>query len=95
MTETPRGLEKIVTLIEVINLCREDLADESVGVRRSWEDMFRYTLKHYPERTALDELNPNDLERRLLASGVNGTIVAGYVMRWRDVIERYGIRASE
>jgi len=84
-----------VTLIEVINLCREDLADESIGVRRSWEDLFRYTLKHYPERTAFGQFNPNDLEKRLLASGVNRAIVNGYVMRWREVIERHRSRAAE
>lgn len=38
---------------------------------------------------------PNDLEERLLASGVTRTIVDGYVMRWREVIERYGTRAAE
>jgi hypothetical protein len=93
--ERTRGLENIVTLIEVINLCREDLADESIGVRRSWEDLFRYTLKHYPERTAFGQFNPNDLEKRLLASGVNRAIVNGYVMRWREVIERHRSRAAE
>jgi hypothetical protein len=31
----------------------------------------------------------------LLASGVNRAIVNGYVMRWREVIERHRSRAAE
>lgn len=79
-----------MTLIEIINLCREDLAEESLGVRRSWEDMFRYTLRHYAEQTALSDFDPDDFSTRLLASKINPAIVDGYARRWREVLRQRG-----
>ena len=79
-----------MTLIEAIGLCREELADEPVGVRRSWEEMFRYTLRHCDPLTALNDFDPIDLERRLIASGANPPIVDGYVKRWQALVERHG-----
>jgi len=78
-----------MTLIELINRCREDLTDESVGVRRSWEDMFRYTLRHYNQQGTLDEFDPAALAAFMTAAGMNQTIVEGYEKRWHAVLARY------
>lgn len=40
-----------MTLDELVTRYRPHLDDESVGVRRSWEEMFTYTLKLYPRDT--------------------------------------------
>lgn len=77
-----------MTLGELIDRLRASLADESVGIRRSWEDMFRYTLKHYPTDTPVSAFDLDILSSRMIASGMNPPIVAGYVRRWREVLAR-------
>jgi hypothetical protein len=79
-----------MTLEELIVRYRPHLADESVGVRRSWEDMFRYTLKHYSKATPLEAFDPDVLAERLSAADLNPPIIAGYVKRWRELLGRAG-----
>jgi hypothetical protein len=47
-------IRKAKTLGDLIDLYRPHLLDETVGVHRSWEDTFRYTLKVYPKNTPLE-----------------------------------------
>ncbi len=79
-----------MSLAELIEHCREELLDESIGVRRSWEDMFRYTLMHYRKETMLQAFDVNDLEARLRAADVNSAMIEGYKKRWQAVLERVG-----
>ncbi len=78
----------MATLEELIDRTRRELADESVGVRRSWEDMFKYTLKHCPKETPLDDFDIEVLEARFRASNMNPPVVDGYVKRWRELLQR-------
>ncbi len=77
-----------MTLGELIDRNRLGLADESVAVRRSWEEMFTYTLRHFSKDTPLSTFDLDFLSRRLLAAGVHHLIVAGYVKRWRDALSK-------
>jgi hypothetical protein len=79
-----------MTLEELIDRYRPHLADESIGVRRSWEEMFRYTLKHYSRDTRLDAFDLDVLTERLSSSDLDQPLVAGYVKRWRELLERAG-----
>jgi hypothetical protein len=79
-----------MTLEELIERYRPHLADEPVGVRRSWEEMFRYTLKHYSRDTRLEEFDLDVLADRLSSSDLHQPLVAGYVKRWREVLARAG-----
>ncbi|MFK0334663.1 hypothetical protein ACIQUB_26505 [Rhizobium sp. NPDC090275] len=76
----------MTTLGELIDRKRRELAEESVGVRRSWEDMFKYTLRHYPKQTSLEDFDVEAFEVRLIASGMNPPIIDGYVNRWRGLL---------
>lgn len=76
----------IKTLGDLIDWQRPNLEDESLGVRRSWEEMFTYTLKHYPRSTQLETFDLRILSERLAASGMYQQIVDGYVKRWRAVL---------
>lgn len=78
-----------MTLEDLIALYRPRLADETVGVRRSWEEMFKHTLRHYPKDTPLDAFDPDSLSDRLSSSGMHRPIVEGYVKRWREVLEQF------
>ncbi len=75
-----------MTLGELIRQHRETIADEAVGIRRSWEETYRYALRHYPEGTALDDFDLDDLGARLIAEGVNAAFADGYIKRWRMLI---------
>lgn len=75
-----------MTLGELVDHYRLELQDETVGVRKSWEEMFRYTFRHYPEETELTMFDPVTLSHRLLSSDMNPQIVAGYMKRWRDLL---------
>lgn len=75
-----------MTLEELSNQYRPLLADESVAVRRSWEEMFKYTFKHYPKDTPLRAFNLDVLAERLSSSGIHQAIVRGYVKRWHDLL---------
>lgn len=77
-----------MTLGELIDWHRPILVDESVGVRRSWEEMFTCTLKHYPHSTALDTFDLQILSERLAASGMHQQIVVAYAKRWSALLER-------
>lgn len=79
-----------MTLEQLIERYRPHLADEPVGVRRSWEEMFRYTLKHYSKATPLDVFDLEVLAERLSSADLNPPIVAGYLKRWRELLERAG-----
>lgn len=79
-----------MTLQELIDQTRLSLADESVDVRRSWEEMFKYTLRHFSKETPLGAFDLELLEVRLCASGIHHPIAAGYVKRWREVLSRRG-----
>lgn len=71
-----------MTLGELVDRYRLELQDETVGVRKSWEEMFRYTFRHYPEDTELDKFELGMLSERLLSSDMNPQIVEGYMKRW-------------
>lgn len=75
-----------MTLGELIDRYRPYLQDESVGVRRSWEDTFRYTLMHFPPETELDDFDPYVLSVRLADDGMQSRFVDGYVERWRSLL---------
>jgi hypothetical protein len=77
-----------MTLQELIDNFRPCLADESVGMRRSWEEMFKYTIRHYPSDIPLQDFDLDLLADRLLSSGMHRPIVDGYVKRWRDLVAR-------
>lgn len=79
-----------MTLGELIDQHRPRLADESVAVRRSWEEMFTYTLRHYSKDTPTGSFDLDDLSDRLISAGMRQLIVAGYLKRWRDVLSREG-----
>lgn len=76
----------VMTLGDLIALYRPRLLDETVGVQRSWEDTFRYTLKIYPGDTPLEAFDLDRLAAEMGASGINRAFVNGYVDRWRRVI---------
>lgn len=76
----------MVTLGELMELYRPHLLDETVAVRRSWEDTFKYTLKVYPKHTPLEAFDLDRLATEMTASGVNQAFVNGYVQRWRRLI---------
>ncbi|MBB3917715.1 hypothetical protein GGQ65_005034 [Rhizobium fabae] len=75
-----------MTLGEIVDQHRLRLSDESVGVRRSWEEMFRYTLRQYPKDTPLEAFDLVSLAKRLAASGMQDQIVAGYIKRWQTLL---------
>lgn len=75
-----------MTLGELVDRYRLELQDETVGVRKSWEEMFRYTFRHYAEETELDRFDLVTLSDRLLSSDMNPQIVAGYMKRWLDLL---------
>jgi hypothetical protein len=75
-----------MTIGDLIDLYRPHLLDETVGVQRSWEDTFKYTLKVYPKDTPLEAFDLNHLAAEMKASVVNNAFVNGYIERWRRVI---------
>lgn len=77
-----------MTLGELISIYRPHLLDETVGVQRSWEDTFRYTLKFYPLDTLLEKFDLDVLATKMDASGINPQFVAGYVERGRRLLDR-------
>ncbi|MBY5439074.1 hypothetical protein [Rhizobium leguminosarum] len=62
-----------MTLGELIDRYRPHLDDETVGARRSWEGAYRYTLKHYPPNTPLDEFDLEVLAVRMSEGGTPTT----------------------
>jgi hypothetical protein len=79
-----------MTLGELIDWYRPRLADESVAVRRSWEEMFTYTLRFYDKNSPIAAFDPDVLSERLVASGMHHLIVSGYLQRWRDLLASTG-----
>lgn len=79
-----------MTLGRLIELHRQRLADESVGMRRSWEEMFRYTLMQYPAETDLGDFDVDQLMERLISAGLHRPIVEGYGKRWRELLSGLG-----
>lgn len=77
-----------MTLAELIERYRPHIEDASVGVRRSWEETFKYTLRHYTGDTALEDFDLDDLAAKMSAAGIQQQFVEGYVKRWRDLLNR-------
>ncbi|RVL90333.1 hypothetical protein [Sinorhizobium meliloti] len=77
-----------MTLGELIALLRPHLEDESVGIRRSWEETFRYTLRHYHPDILLCDFDLEVLAERMSADGMNEQFVDGYVNRWHGLLRR-------
>lgn len=77
-----------MTLIELVHRYRQHLEDETVGVRRSWEETFKYTLRFYPGHTPLEEFDLRVLEVKMTADGINRQFVEGYVRRWRGLLPK-------
>lgn len=77
-----------MTLAELIQAHRPKLEDASVGVRRSWEETFKFTLKHYPPETRLADFDLEILAEKMSAEGINPRFVDGYVKRWRDLLQQ-------
>lgn len=79
-----------MTLEELIDRYRPSLADESVAVRRSWEEMFTQSLRHYSRDTAVESFDPDVLSERLRVAGMHPVMVEGYVRRWRAMLSWAG-----
>lgn len=79
-----------MTLGELIDRYRLHLEGEPVGVRRSWEDTFRYAVRHYPPETDLAEFDLDVLAARLIDEGIQPRFVDGYITRWRGLLSRAG-----
>jgi hypothetical protein len=77
-----------MTLAELIQGYRPHIEDASVGVRRSWEETFKYTLKHYPPETRLEDFDLEILAEKMFAEGIQPRFVDGYVKRWRDLLQQ-------
>lgn len=75
-----------MTLADLVDRCRSSLTDETVQVRRSWEEMFTYTLRHYSADTPIEQFDPGVLCARLTASGMSRPVADGYAKRWRAVL---------
>ncbi|MGF9566832.1 hypothetical protein AAIH70_25310 [Neorhizobium sp. BT27B] len=75
-----------MTLGELVDRYRLELQDETVSVRKSWEEMFRYTFRHYSQDTELNRFDLGMFADRLLSSDMNPQIVEGYMKRWRDLL---------
>lgn len=75
-----------MTLGELADRYRRELQDEPVGVRKSWEEMFRYTFRHCSAETELNSFDLNALSDRMLSSDMNPQIVEGYAKRWLDLM---------
>lgn len=82
----------MATLGELIRMQRERMVDEPVGVRRSWEDVFRFTLKHYAIETPVDEFDLQVLGKRLALAGMHASMVKGYLDRWQLMFNAEGRR---
>ncbi|QDG93258.1 hypothetical protein NIBR502774_12530 [Rhizobium sp. NIBRBAC000502774] len=76
-----------MTLGDLIGRYRPHLEDESVGLRKSWEETFRYALKHYPSDTPLAEFDIEVLATRLADDDMQQQFVAGYIKRWCELID--------
>jgi hypothetical protein len=76
-----------MTLEDLIERYRPHLMDETVGVRRSWEDTFRLTLRCYPKETPLTEFDLAVLKDRMMATGIHALFVDGYIKRWRGLLD--------
>ncbi|MGF9566882.1 hypothetical protein AAIH70_25575 [Neorhizobium sp. BT27B] len=77
-----------MTLDGLIQAYRPYLADETVPVRRSWEDTFKYAIKQYRGEAPLEEFDLDEWAAKLVADGVNPKFVDGYIRRWRDLLSR-------
>lgn len=84
-----------MTLGELIAWYRPRLEDETVGVRRSWEEMFTYTTRQYPPTTPLEIFDVDTLSERLASSGMDQRIVGGYAKRWLGIIDAFAEERGE
>lgn len=74
-----------MTLEELADRYRLELQDEAVGVRKSWEEMFRYTFRYFSKETDLSAFDVDELSDVLVSSGMTPQIVEGYVKRWNQL----------
>lgn len=74
-----------MTLEELADRYRLELQDATVGVRKSWEEMFRYTFRHFSKETDLASFDVDELSDVLVSSGMTPQIVEGYVKRWSQL----------
>ena len=77
-----------MTLQELVERYRPQLADESVGIRRSWEEMFRYTFKLYPAGTPLEAFDLDTLADGMTTAGLHRPIADSYIKRWRQLLDQ-------
>jgi len=75
-----------MTLQELVEQYRPHLVDESVGVRRSWEEMFKYTFKLYSQATQLKDFDLDELAERLAFADLHRALIDGYIKRWRALL---------
>jgi len=84
-----------MTLAELIDMQRKNLEDESVGIRRSWEETFRYTLKYVSPDIPLEDFDLDNLTARMTIGGIQKQFIDGYVTRWRVLLERARVPPDE
>lgn len=77
-----------MTLGELVEHYRPHLADDPPHVRRSWEEMFRYTFKLYSRDTPLEAFDLDMLKDRLISADLHRPIVDGYVKRWGELLQQ-------
>lgn len=75
-----------MTLGELAYRYRLELQDEAIDVRKSWEEMFRYSFRHCSEDADLSAFDLKSLSDRMLTSGMTPQIVEGYMKRWADLL---------
>jgi hypothetical protein len=76
-----------MTIGELIDLYRPRLDDQTVGIRKSWEETFRYTTRHFSPNTAIVDFDLEILADRLAQSGMQQKFVDGYISRWHSVLD--------
>jgi len=81
-------VKRDVRLGEFIDWYRQELADETVGMRRSWEEVFKYTLRRCSKDVPMKDFDLEILSERLSSSGMHEAMVAGYIKRWRAVLDK-------
>lgn len=82
------------TLDDLISECRSEVGDETIQVRRSWEEMFAYTLNYFPGSTPVEAFDPDSLRVYLISNGMTAAIADGYAKRWRKVLTNTDCRGA-
>ncbi|MDX0579820.1 hypothetical protein GOD83_24575 [Sinorhizobium medicae] len=58
-----------------------------MGIRRSWEETFRYTVKYVSPGISLKDFDLDNLAARMACGGIQKAFIDGYVTRWRFLLE--------